>query len=96
LKLLIDLRQQADTADKELMLTLGDYEAQAWLGRYFAAKIRSAIDLAEFNASSNTTAQASAMKHAENALAHCKQYAATYDRQYTPQLLNRVGLRQGW
>jgi hypothetical protein len=91
LKLLVDLRQQAAAADKELALTLGDYEAQAWLGRYFASKIRSAIDLAEFNTSSNAATQASALKHVENALTHWKQYAAVYDRQYTPQLLNRVG-----
>ena len=91
LKLFTELLKQADVADKELSLTLGDYEAQAWLGRYFAAKIRGAIDLAEFNASGNAAAQASAMKHVENALAHWKQYAAIYGRQYLPQLLNRVG-----
>lgn len=91
LKLLTGLRQQAAAADKELTLTLGDYEAQALLGRYFAAKIRSAIDLAEFNSSADAAAQASALKHAENALAYWKQYATVYDRQYTPQLLNRVG-----
>lgn len=91
LQLVTALRQQAKATDKELALTLGDYEAQAWLGRYFAAKIRAAIDLAEFNASGNAAAQASAMKHVENALAHWKQYAAIYGRQYLPQLLNRVG-----
>jgi len=91
LQLVTELRQQADSADKELTLTLGDYEAQAWLGRYFAAKIQGAIDLAEFNASGNPAAQASAMKHVEKALAHWKQYAAIYGRLYVPQLLNRVG-----
>jgi hypothetical protein len=91
LQLVTELRQQADATDKELALTLGDYEAQAWLGRYFAAKIRGAIDLAEFNESGNAAAQASALKHVENALAHWKQYAAIYGRQYLPQLLNRVG-----
>ena len=91
LKLVTELRQKANSADKELTLTLGDYEAQAWLGRYYAAKVRSAIDLAEFNASADAVAQASALNHAQNALAHWKQYAAIYDRQYLPQLLNRVG-----
>ncbi|MFN0074940.1 MAG: carbohydrate-binding family 6 protein [Prosthecobacter sp.] len=91
LKLLTELRPQAAVTDKELALTLGDYEAQALLGRYYAAKIRSAIDLAEFNASADAATQTSALKHAKNALAHWKQYAAIYDRQYTPQLLNRVG-----
>lgn len=91
LQLVTDLRKPADATDQELTLTLGDYEAQAWLGRYYAAKIRGAIDLAEFNASANAAAQGSAIKHLEGALAHWKQYAALYDRQYTPQLLNRVG-----
>ena len=91
LQLVTELRQKANASDKELTLTLGDYEAQAWLGRYFAAKIRGAIDLAEFNASADAAAQASSIKHLENALAHWKQYAAFYDCQYTPQLLNRVG-----
>jgi hypothetical protein len=91
LTLIAELRKQAAAADKELTLTLGDYEAQAWLGRYYAAKIRGAIDLAEFNASADAAAQASAIQHLEGALAHWKQYAAIYDRQYTPQLLNRVG-----
>ena len=91
LQLVADLQKRAATTDKDLTLTLGDYEAQAWLGRYFAAKIRAAIDLAEFNASADVAAQASSLTHLENALAHWKQYAALYDRQYTPQLLNRVG-----
>jgi hypothetical protein len=91
LQLLTDLRPQASTTDKELLLTLGDFEAQAWLGRYYAAKIRAAIDLAEFNASADVTTQVTALKHVEAALAHWKQYSAIYDRQYTPQLLNRVG-----
>jgi len=91
LQLVTELRKQAAGTDKELTLTLGDYGAQAILGRYFAAKIRSAIELAEFNASADAAAQTSALNHAENALARWKQYAAIYDRQYTPQLLNRVG-----
>ncbi len=53
LKLLTELRQQAAAADKELTLTLGDHEAQALLCQYYAAKIRGAIDLAEFNASAD-------------------------------------------
>ena len=85
------LERDAATTDKELTQTLGDYEAQALLGRYYASKIRCAIDLAEFNASGDATAHASALKHIETALGHWKQYAAIYDRQYLPQLLNRVG-----
>lgn len=91
LQLVTGLRQRADAADKELTQTHGDYAALAWLGRYFAAKTRSAIDLAEFNASGKVAAQAPALKHLETALTYWKQYAAIYGRQYMPQLLNRVG-----
>jgi hypothetical protein len=72
-------------------LTLGDYEAQAWLGRYYAEKIRGAVDLAEFNDNGDLALQASAVKHLETELQDWQQYAAIYDRQYVPQLLNRVG-----
>jgi hypothetical protein len=91
LQLVDELRKQAAATDKELALTLGDYEAQAWLGRYFAAKIRGAIDLAEFNTSGDAAAQTSALEHVQSALTHWEQYAAIYGRQYLPQLLNRVG-----
>jgi hypothetical protein len=91
IKLVTELRSRADAADRELTLTLGDYEAEAWLGRYYAEKIRGACDLAEFNDGGDPAAQASAVKHLETELQDWQEYAAIYDRQYVPQLLNRVG-----
>lgn len=92
LDLVAEVREQAEAADKKLDCALDDYEAQAWLGRYFAAMTRGAIDLSGFNAIGNVAAQASALKHFESAFAHWKQDAAINDRLYVPPLLHRVGI----
>ena len=51
-----------------LRLTLGDYEAMAHLGHYFAEKICGACHLALFDASSRPEQQAGAVTHLERAL----------------------------
>jgi hypothetical protein len=83
LKLVAALRP-AQAGSKELRLTLGDYEAMAWLGNYYAEKILGALDLAEGK-------RESSVSHLEAALGHWKKYAAVAGAQYRPQLLNRVG-----
>jgi hypothetical protein len=81
LKLVGELRP---AKSKELRLTLGDYEAMAHLGNYYAEKIQGALDLARGQ-------QPSAVEHLTRALAHWKQYAAVATAQYKPQLLTRIG-----
>ncbi|HYE72304.1 MAG TPA: alpha-glucuronidase family glycosyl hydrolase [Blastocatellia bacterium] len=76
---------------KELRLTLGDLEAMAHLGNYYAEKIRGATALALYDLNGKAEDQATAIRHLESALAHWKSYAAVYGAQYKPQLLNRVG-----
>ncbi len=77
--------------NKELRLTLGDLEAMAHLGNYYAEKILGAIELALFDKTGKSEQQASAVRHLEAALEHWERYAARYSSQYKPQLLNRVG-----
>jgi hypothetical protein len=84
------LRKQQGQS-KELRLTLGDLEAMAHLGNYYAEKIHGATALALFDANGKAEEQAAAIRHLESALAHWKLYAAIYGAQYKPQLLNRVG-----
>ena len=80
-------------ANKELRLTLGDIEAFACLGSYYAAKIEGACELALFDADSKAEHQAAAIKHLEAALDHWRDYAAAYTKQYRqPLLYNRVGI----
>jgi hypothetical protein len=81
LKLVAELRP---AKSKELRLTLGDYEAMAHLGNYYAEKILGAVDLAAND-------RLSAVRHLEAALAHWKKYAAVATSQYKPQMLTRIG-----
>ena len=83
LKLVAALRP-SQGGSKELRLTLGDYEAMAWLGNYYSEKILGALDLAQGK-------RESSVRHLEAALAHWKKYAEVAGSQYRPQLLNRVG-----
>ena len=79
--------------NKELRQTLGDIEAFACLGFYYAAKIEGACELALFDADSDPEHQAAAVKRLETALGHWRDYAAVYTRQYRqPLLYNRVGI----
>jgi hypothetical protein len=77
---------------RELRSTLGDLEAMAYLGNYYAEKIRAAADLGLFDQTRDVTQRESAVRHLALALEHWKRYAATYTLQYEqPRLYNRVG-----
>ena len=76
---------------KELRFNLGDYEAMAHLGNYYAEKILGAVDLAMFERSGRLEQKQSAIQHLQAGLEHWKKYAATATTQYKPQLLTRMG-----
>ena len=84
------LRETAK-ADLELQKNVNDCEAFAWLGRYYAAKIRGACSLALFDANSDSHEHATALRHLTEALSHWKHYASIRDAHYLPALYNRVG-----
>jgi len=90
LQLVSTLRPQQGE-NKELCLTLGDFEAMAHLGNYYAEKILGATDLALFSRTGKPEQKESAVKRMEAALEHWKKYAAAATRQYRPQLLTRIG-----
>ena len=80
-------------AAKEYAATLGDIEAMAHLGLYYAAKIRGACDLALFDKTGEAAQQVSAVQHLEAALQHWQDYSAAYTHQYVqPVLYNRAGV----
>lgn len=81
LRELVELRQTA--GDKTWRRTLGDIEAMAHLGNYYAEKIRAA------DAKGQNPEQA--IEHLNKALAHWENYAEIGKRQYGPQLLSRAG-----
>lgn len=87
---LAPLREPAKS-DSELQKSINDCEALAWLGRYYAAKIRGACTLALFDVNGDRFEQQAAIGHLDDALAAWKQYAAIRDANYVPALYNRVG-----
>ena len=87
----LDSQLEAATADSELQKNFNDCEALAWLGRYYAAKIRGACALALFDARSDRFEHASALRHLNEALSHWKLYATIRDANYVPALYNRLG-----
>jgi hypothetical protein len=87
----LDALRDAAKEDAELRKTVNDCEALAWLGRYYAAKIRGACALALFDQNSDRSEHEAALRHLGDALAHWKQYAAVRDAHYVPALYNRVG-----
>jgi hypothetical protein len=77
--------------DAELQKNVDDCEALAWLGRYYASKIRGACALALHDLDGDRFEHYSALRHLGEALAHWKQYAAIRDARYVPALYNRLG-----
>lgn len=75
----------------ELELTIGDIEAFAAIGNYYAEKIRGASSLALYNFYGLMQDKENAVQHLNNAKSFWKKYADIYDSQYKPALFNRIG-----
>lgn len=75
----------------ELRETIGDIEAYAYLGEYYAEKILGAVNLALYDATGQGDYRTKAIRHLESALNFWMNYADCYDAMYDSQLLNRVG-----
>ena len=75
---------------KELRQTLGDIEAMSHLGRYYAAKVRGAVELEASRRAKDAARQAAAVKHLTAAVGHWRAYADVAGRLYKPQLLART------
>jgi hypothetical protein len=78
--------------NKELRQTVGDIKAMAWLGRYYADKIRGAVDLYRFQKSGDATDQDRARVILQRAASHWRHYADLWSAQYVGQVLTRMGL----
>jgi hypothetical protein len=78
-------------ANKELRLTLGDFEAFAFLGKYYAEKILAAVDMALFDQGGAPAKKELAIEHLKIAVQHWKHYASVATAQYKPALYGRAG-----
>ncbi len=82
---------------KELAATLTDMESMAYLGRYYADKIRGAAELAVFMADKNRREHhQNAVRHFTNAVDDWEAYARVASSQYKPQLLSRSYYMDWW
>ncbi len=97
------LHQHADSAlklietinpggDRELSDVVNDIRSMAYLGKYYAFKIKGAADLALFRATKTKSIQDSAVKELTDALEYWKLYTESAMEQYlNPLWTNRVG-----
>ncbi len=78
--------------NKELRLTLGDIRAIAYMGKYYAHKIRGATELALFRETGKKEHQKVAIEELTNAAKFWQLYTSTAVSQYkNPLWTNRVG-----
>jgi hypothetical protein len=78
-------------SSEELDQTLGDIEAFATIGNYYAEKIRGACSLALFNFYGLQQDKEEAIDYLTRARDYWIKYAELYDIKYKPALYNRVG-----
>ncbi len=82
---------------KELLATLTDMEATAYLGRYYADKIRGAAELAVFRANKQQTKyHQKAVTHLTHAVKEWESYAKVSSSQYHGQLFSRTNYLDWW
>lgn len=90
------LRKQAP-GNEELLSVLTDFEAMAYLGGYYADKIRGAAELAVYRQDpSLKQAHEQAIQHLSNAVSEWEAYAKVATSQYTPQLFSRSHYMDWW
>lgn len=81
----------ANLRTQDLREMVGDNEAMAHLGAYYAEKIRGASDLALFDFSGDEADRQSAIARLRLALGAWRRYAAVRDAQYVPAFYARIG-----
>ena len=82
---------------KELVATLTDMECMAYLGCYYADKIRGAAELAVYRADKKRKEHRQrAVHHLTNAVNEWETYARKATSQYKPQLLSRTYYLNWW
>ena len=78
--------------NKELRLTLGDIRAMAYMGKYYAHKIRGATELAISRKTQNTQSRKAAVQQLKFAAGYWQKYVSVARSQYkNPLWTNRVG-----
>ena len=77
--------------DAELDETAGDVRAMAALGRYYAAKIRGAVELARYDKTKDAAAHGRARVALQASADHWREYARLWSAQNVPNVFTRLG-----
>jgi len=78
-------------AQPELQDTIGDIRAMAALGRYYAAKIRGAVELARYEQAKDASAHARARTALQQSAGHWRDYARLWSAQNVGNVFTRLG-----
>lgn len=78
-------------AEKNFLALVTDNEAMAYLGLFYAERIRGAIDIRIFNETKDERYRASAIAHLQQSASYFDSYAEIVSANYEPQQLARVG-----
>jgi hypothetical protein len=84
------------TSDVELQYTLGDIQGMAYLGKYYADKIRGALNYWFFRQTKKGSYRDEARKVLKEAVHHWLSYAGMLEGQYEPQVQNRIEILVDW
>ena len=79
------------SAEAELQETVGDIRAMAALGRYYAAKIRGAVELARYEKTQDAAAHARARTALQASAEHWREYARLWSAQNVGNVFTRLG-----
>ncbi len=88
-----ELRRAPHGNSAELAATVNDVQMMALLGKYYAAKIRGATELALYRDTRDAAHQVLSVRHLEQAATHWSAYATRVMKAYGPRVwTNRVGM----
>ena len=82
---------RAAATKPELQETVGDIRAMAALGRYYAAKIRGAVELARYEKTKDAAAHARARTALQASAEHWREYARLWSAQNVGNVFTRLG-----
>jgi len=81
-----------DKGNAELAETIGDIHAMAYLGKYYAAKIRGAVELKFYMDSKDKKQKDQAIEELENSLSNWRHYSDILDTQYHKMEISMHGI----
>lgn len=85
-----EIRDSDLIVTKELSELLYDIEAMAYLGKYYAQKIRGAVYLYSYRSGGSQSDKDASVDHLERALTMWKNYATAATANYRPQFLSKT------